>query len=152
MRILKYILITIVSIIALALILAIFAPKEFDSRQEIVINRSKTEVFDYLKYVKNQDNYGVWQLSDPHMDKQYEGTDGTVGFKYSWNSEVVGKGSQTIKLIDEGNRIETVLDFGFGEPAISFFTTEEPALGQTKVTWGIKGKTPYPFNLMNLFY
>jgi hypothetical protein len=30
--------------------------------------------------------------------------------------------------------------------------TEEVSSNQTKVIWGISGRTPYPWNLVSLFY
>lgn len=152
MKILKKIGIAVVILIALLLIVALFVPKEFKSEREIVINKPKQEVFDYIKYLKNQDNYGVWQLSDPNMKKSYEGTDGTVGFKYTWDSEKLGKGSQTITNIIDSERIESDLDFGFGDVAHAHFAVKEANPDQTTVTWGISGKTPYPFNIMGLFF
>lgn len=152
MKILKWIGILILGVIVLGLIVAAFLPKEFTYERSIVINKPRAVVFDYIKFIKNQDNYGKWQLMDPDMQKAYEGTDGTVGFRYSWDSEEMGKGAQTITEIVEGDRIATSLDFGFGEPASSLMTTSEEGAGQTKVTWGINGKSPYPFNLMSLLY
>lgn len=152
MKVLKRILIGLLAIVALLLVIALFVPKDFKAGSEIVINRPKSEVFDYIKYVKNQDNYGKWQLMDPDMKKTYEGEDGTVGFVYKWDSEVLDKGSQKITKIIEGKRVETELNFGFGDPAQSYFTTEEISDSKTKVAWGISGKTPYPFNLMHLFF
>lgn len=152
MKILKWIGILLLGIIVLALIVAAFVPKEFTYERSIMINKPRAVVFDYVKYIKNQDNYGKWQLMDPGMKKAYEGTDGTVGFKYSWDSKELDKGSQTITKIVEGERIETSLDFGFGDPAHSYMITTDEGAGQTEVTWGISGKSPYPFNLMSLFY
>lgn len=152
MKILKKIVIALLAIIAIPLIVALFVSKDFKSEREIVINKPQNEVFDYIKYVRNQDNYGVWQLSDPEAKIVEEGTDGTVGYKYSWDGKKVGKGSQTITNIIENEKLETALDFGFGEPAKSYIITEGIAPGQTKVTWGISGKTPYPWNLMGLFF
>lgn len=152
MKILKYILFGLLGFIALIYIAALIAPKNFEISKDIVINLPKQEVFDYVKYVKNQDNYGVWQLSDPNLIAKGEGVDGTEGYKYSWESEKLGNGSQTILKIQEGERIETNLDFGFGDPPRSFMTTEEISEIQTKVTWGMSGKYSVPFNLMGLFY
>ncbi|RYD99238.1 MAG: polyketide cyclase [Sphingobacteriales bacterium] len=152
MKILKWAGILLLGIIALALIVAAFVPKTFTYERNIVISKPRAVVFDYIKYIKHQDNYGKWQLMDPGMKKMYEGTDGTVGFKYSWDSKELGKGSQTITKIVEGASIATSLDFGFGEPADSYMTTADEGAGQTKVTWGISGRSPYPFNLMSLFY
>ncbi|MBX3242811.1 MAG: SRPBCC family protein [Chitinophagaceae bacterium] len=152
MKILKRILIAVLALVALILIVALFVPRDFKSEREIVINKPKQEVFDYIKSIKNQDNFGVWQLSDPDLKKTYEGTDGTVGFKYTWDSEKLGKGSQKIVNVVEGERMDTELDFGFGEPATASFTTREISPTQTRVSWGLSGRSPYPFNLMGLFF
>lgn len=151
MKILKKILITLGALIALLLIIALFVPKDFTSKAEITINKPKQEVFEYIKYVKNQDNFGTWQLSDPGMKTTSEGTDGTVGFKYSWVSEKLGNGSQTITHIEEGKRMDSELDFGFGDPAKGFIVLKEISPDQTSVTWGVSGRSPYPWNLMGLF-
>ncbi len=151
MRILKLILFALLGIIALALIVAAFLPKDYKEEGSIVINKPKQEVFDYMRHIKNMDNYGVWNLSDPNMEKWYEGTDGTVGFKYSWNGKKAGKGTQTIKKIEDG-RVETELNFGFGEPATSHMIIEEIAATQTKVTWGISGHSGWPRNLMTCMF
>src|SRR5690554_6372374 len=99
METLKKIEIELLIRIAIPLIVALFVPNESTSEGQIVINKSKQEVFNYIKYVKNQDNFGVWQLTDPDMKTTSEGVDGTVGFKYSWDSEKLGKGAQIITNI-----------------------------------------------------
>ncbi|MEI2273317.1 SRPBCC family protein [Sphingobacterium sp. ML3W] len=151
MKIVKKILIVLVILIAIPLIVALFVPKDFDAKSEITIDKPKQEVFNYVKMLRNQDYFGVWQLSDPQMKKSEQGTDGQVGFKYSWDGEKVGKGSQTITRIVDGETIETSLDFGFGEPSKGYFKLKEISSNQTAVTWGITGKSPYPWNLMSLF-
>src|SRR5690606_12477189 len=131
----------------------IFVPKTFTAEGQVVINKPKQEVFNYIKYVKNQDNFGVWQLSDPEMIKTEEGTDGTVGFKYNWDSEKLGKGAQVITNIVENERMESdmfFLDFD-DKPSKAYISVEEQAPGQTLVKWGISGETPYPWNVMSLF-
>ncbi len=152
MKILKGVLIGILALVVIILIVAAILPKTFSSERQIVINKPRSEVFEYIKYVKNQDNYGVWQLSEPDLKKTYEGTDGTVGFKYSWDGKKLGKGSQTISNIVEGERMETKLDFGFGDPATSHLITKDAGAGQTTVIWGLSGKSPYPLNIMSLFF
>ncbi|MGJ1236263.1 MULTISPECIES: hypothetical protein [Sphingobacterium] len=73
MKILKKILIVLAIIIAIPLITAIFVSKDFSAQSEITINKPKQEVFNYVKMLKNQDNFGVWQLSDPQMKKTEQG-------------------------------------------------------------------------------
>lgn len=154
MKTLKKILIVLLVIIAIPLIVALFVPKQFANEGQVVINKPIHEVFDYIKYVKNQDNFGVWQLSDPEMNTTEEGEDGTVGFKYSWDSKKLGKGAQVITNIVENERMDSdmyFLEFD-DKPCKAYITVEEQAPGQTLVKWGISGNTPYPWNLMSLLH
>src|SRR5690606_14408281 len=116
MKIVKRILIVVVIIIAIPFVLAFFVPREFESEREIVGDKPLSEVFDYVQYVDNQENFGIWQLSEPEAKVEREGTDGTVGYRYSWDGDKVGKGSQTITNIIKNEKVETELDFGFGVP------------------------------------
>ncbi len=86
MNILIKILIGIGALIAVLLIVALFVKKEYTIEREITINKPKTEVFNYVKHLKNQDNYSKWVMQDPGMKKEFRGTDGTVGFVYAWDS------------------------------------------------------------------
>ncbi|MFL5731277.1 MAG: SRPBCC family protein [Cytophagaceae bacterium] len=155
MKILKYVLFGIGGIVALILITALFVKSDFEIVREVTINKPKAEVFNYIKLVKNQDNYSKWNKTDPGMKKEYKGTDGTVGFVYSWdsNNENVGKGEQEIKNITEGERID--MDLRFKKPmesqSTAYMTTEAVGENQTKTKWAFKGKIPYPFNIMCLF-
>ena len=74
---------------------------------------SEDEVFDYVKYLKNQDNFSKWASMDPDMQKTYRGTDVTVGFVSAWASDNpdVGVGEQEIKAITAGQRIDFELRF-----------------------------------------
>ncbi len=155
MKILKKILLVIVALIALILIIALFAPKEFKGSSEIVINKPQQEVYDYIKYLKNQDNFGTWNQMDPAMKKSYEGTDGTIGFTYSWDSDkfMVGKGKQVITNLEEGQKMESDLFFADSEnPAKSVISTTAQGDNQTLVKWSVVGESPYPWNIMNLFF
>ena len=60
MRFLKKILIVVGILIAIPLIVALFVKKDYSVEKEIVINKPKTEVFEYIKLLKNQDNYSKW--------------------------------------------------------------------------------------------
>lgn len=152
MKILKKIGVVLLIIITIPLIVALFVPKTFNSEREIVIDKPKQEVFNYIKFLKNQENFGVWYKMDSTMTKTYEGTDGTVGFIYKWKGDKMGEGKQTITNITEGEKVESDLDFGFGEPAQAYFSVKAQSTTQTLVKWGISGETPYPFNFMSLFF
>ena len=98
MKILSYILFLIVGIIALILLIALFVKKEFRLEKQVIIQKPKQEVFDYLKMIRNQEDYSVWVMRDLKIKIVYTGTDGTVGFICSWSSDdkYVGVGAQAI--------------------------------------------------------
>lgn len=155
MKVIKKIGLVLLAIIAIVLIVALFIKKEYVVSREVVINKPKQEVFNYVKFLKNQDKYSKWASMDVNMVKTYSGTDGTVGFVSAWDSNVkdVGKGEQTIKKITEGEKIDYLLHFikPFDDVADATMTTTEMATSQTKVTWAIYGKMQYPMNIMQLF-
>ena len=142
------------SIIALLLILALVAKKGYSVHREIVINKPRQEVFDYVKLIKNQDNYSKWVMTDPNMKKEFKGTDGTVGFIYGWNgNKQAGEGEQEIKNIVNGERVDVEIRFirpfaavGYGDMVLT------PVPGnQTHVRWGMSSSMKYPMNVMLLF-
>ena len=154
MKIVKKILLVVAILIAIPLIVALFVKKEYVVEREVTINKPKEQVFDYVKYLKNQDNYSKWVRMDPNMKKDFRGTDGTVGFVYAWDgNKDAGKGEQEIKNITEGERVDVEVRFEkpFEGIATAPIITEAVAENQTKVKWGMKGKSTYPMNFMNLF-
>ncbi|RMF58754.1 MAG: polyketide cyclase [Calditrichaeota bacterium] len=156
MKVIKIILGVIVAILVILLVVAFFLPTDYVVEREITIQAPKDTLFSYLKYVKNQDEFSVWSQMDPNMKKEYRGTDGTVGFVSAWDSdhEQVGKGEQEIINIKEGERIDFELRFfePFESKGYAYFITTALDSATTRVIWGFKGKSPYPFNLMLLLW
>jgi len=151
MKILKIIGFGILGVIVLALIVAAVADKDFKVSREVTIEAPHQEVFNYVKYLKNQDNFSKWSSMDPHMKKEYKGVDGTVGFISSWASDSsnVGVGEQEILAIDK-NRIDYALRFKepFESNDKAFMKFEPIGGSQTKVTWAFEGTMDFPMNLM----
>jgi hypothetical protein len=152
MKILKRIALAILGLIVLLLIIALFVKKDYAVVREITINKPTQEVFDYIKYLKNQDNYSVWAKMDPNMKKEYRGNDGAVGFVSAWDSNVknVGTGEQEITKITDGERLDVELRFmkPFKSTDYAYMITSNVSDNQTNVKWGFMGKMPYPMNLM----
>ncbi|WP_215226737.1 SRPBCC family protein [Echinicola shivajiensis] len=152
MKILKGILFSILGIIVLALISALFIQKEFSVEKTVVIERPVDEVFEYVKMLKNQDKFSVWMQMDPNMKKTYMGMDGTVGAVAAWDSQNsdVGKGEQEIIGIEENKRIDYELRFiePFEATDKAYMLTEKVSDNQTKVIWGFNSIADYPMNLV----
>jgi len=145
----------VLGIIALFFIVAFIAPKDYVVLRSVEINQPKEVVFNYIKLLKNQDEFATWMKKDPNTKKSYQGVDGTVGFVSRWESdhEEVGIGEQEIMKISEGERIDYELRFETPWEAVSpaWLSTESTSTQSTKVTWGFEGSMPIPMNMMLLF-
>jgi len=151
MSILVTVLLSIASIIALLLILALFMKKEHYVKREIIINAPTQKVFDFLRLLKNQDEFNQWATVGPDRVKEFKGTDGTVGFVYSWKGgRMAGEGEKEIMNIVEGKKVET--EIRFTKPmearASVIMETEPLPNNQTKVNFTNAGTLRYPLNIM----
>jgi polyketide cyclase/dehydrase/lipid transport protein len=150
MKILKRILIVIAIIIAIPLIVALFTRNDYAVERQVIINKPRQDVFNYIRLVRNQVNYSKWSKMDPAAKMDYKGIDGTVGFMASWDGKKAGKGEQEITSITEGERMDMGLHFikPMEGRANAYMATETVGPGQTKVKWGMNGKMSYPMNFM----
>ncbi len=145
----------ILGAIAFAVILlCIFAPTDFKLERDITINKPRNIVFAEIKFLKNHAKWNAWLKKDPSAKMEYKGTDGTVGFISSWESEnqELGIGEQEIITITEGERLEMQLRFKkpMEGKLASYITTESLGENQTKVTVGMYDKMPIPMNAIHL--
>lgn len=149
---LQILLIVIASIVAMIIVLGLIMPKSYSLSAATIINRPKEEVFNYVKLLRNQEKYSKWIMTDPDVKMDYRGTDGTVGFKAAWNSEVknVGVGEQEITAIRDGERYDVVIRFEKPFKGTSYAHTTAVAAGndKTTVTNTFDTTTPFPMNIM----
>jgi len=142
-------------IIAVFIVLVAFAPKKYNMSRNIVIQKPRPEVYQYLKLMKNQDHWSPWKKRDPDMKQTFTGEDGTIGFTTHWDSDhkQVGSGEQEILKLEENRKVESALRFlkPWKSESTGYFDLED-ADGGTKVTWGFYGTNKIPFNVMMLFY
>ncbi len=146
-------LVVVFVVVAVVIAAMMIAPTEFAVEREITINKPRAEVFDYVRHIKNQNEWGPWFKREPTMHQEFRGTDGEVGFVSSWKGEAEsGVGEQEIVRVVEGERIDTELRFSqpFESRSESYIVTSALGDSQTKVTWGMKGTMPRPFNVFGL--
>lgn len=155
MKAMKNILLIVLLVVLAVLLFAAFLPSEFEVERGVIVEKPIVEVFEYVKLLKNQDDFSVWAKIDPNMKKEFSGVDGTVGFTSSWKSEHpdVGVGEQEITGIDNEKRIDYQLRFiePFESTSSAYIVFDSIDSSKTKVRWGFEGKMPYPMNLMLLF-
>jgi uncharacterized membrane protein len=101
-------LIVTTAIVVSIIIVIMLIKKELNIERSIIINKPVKEVFEYLRFMRNMDNFSVWNMADPNMRKEFRGTDGEPGFIYSWDSSTmknVGAGEEEIIEIDKDKKI-----------------------------------------------
>jgi len=141
-------------LIAIFVVLALIAPREFKMERDVIINKPKDQVFAHILQLKNHDLWNAWLQKDPNAKRNFTGTDGTVGFISSWESENkdVGTGEQEITNILEGQRLDTVIRFKvpFEASFSSYFITDVVVEDQAKVTMGMHQKDmSIPFSVIS---
>jgi hypothetical protein len=154
MKILKKILIALLVLLLLLLLIAFFIPKTYIVSVSTTINKPKTEVFNYVKIIKNEAKYSFWILQDPNVVMTYKNQDSKVGFITMWNNPVDNnnEGEQEVAKIIEGERIEMDLRFKKPMPGNqkSAYIFKSISDNQTQVTAEFYGNSPYPMNLLSL--
>lgn len=144
----------VVGIVALVVLLALIAPKTYHVSRSVVIEKPRSEVFTYLRSLKNMDDWSPWAKKDPNMEKKITGTDGEVGAVSYWNgNKEVGEGEQEITKIVPEERIESELRFlkPFASTSDAYLQIDEVDASSSKVTWGFSGKNKFPMSIMMLF-
>lgn len=159
MNTLLIILAVIGSIIVFLLIVGLFSRKGYSISRSVTISRPVNEVFDFIKYLQNQDHFNKWVMMDPAMRKDFKGADGTEGFIYGWDgNKKAGAGEQQIMKIQDQSRIDMQIRFKrpFEAVADAYMETD-PAPGtngqngSTMLQWGFKSTLKYPANIFLLF-
>lgn len=155
MKFLLKLLFLILSLVAIVLIVGLFVDRKYSVSRSVEINRPRPEVFEYISYLENQQDYGVWHKKDPNIKIKTSGIDGMVGFISSWDSKVedVGAGEQEITKLVYDKRIETEIRFLRPMEITSQASLELSANSGNSCTvvWKMEGESPYPYNVLALF-
>ncbi len=155
MKILKYTGIGLLFVIVLILIVALFTPNKVVYEKSISIYAPLEIVWENVNSLDDLDSWSPWNALDPDIKMEMKGTDGTVGAKLRWESDVdeVGAGTQTITKIEPPYYFQTALKFydPYEREAISYIKLKEKSNNEVIATWGFKSEIPYPFNIMSLF-
>ena len=144
----------LLSLIFLILIISLFVKKDFRVERTVSVERDISDVYDYLRYLEHQKEFGVWFKIDPKMESKLSGIDGEENAALHWSSdnENVGVGTMELSSLEENHIISQKLMFK--EPMESEMTSSyelESTDGQTSVKWIVEGRSPWPFNFLLLF-
>lgn len=81
-----YFLFILGALIVLLLLIAFIEKNEYSILSEIVIDKEKDVIFNYIIHLKNQEQYNKQIVTDSNVKITYTCTDGTVGFTSAWES------------------------------------------------------------------
>lgn len=152
-KFLRRLVITVVSLILLYLIVALFSPSTYEVERSKEMNVSSEFIYEQFSKLENWDNWSPWAEKDSTMEVTIEGVDGTVGAKMKWTGDenISGSGSLEITELIPGEKMAYLLIMdGFMESEGSFIITESEK-GAT-LTWKDAGEIPFIFRPMMLFY
>ncbi len=153
MKILKWLLIVVLAIVALVLIIAAFVPKDRMFTSSIEIESSPRLIFAQVNRLQNWDNWSPFLEDDPEMTSVYSGPDFGEGNRQEWKSKKSGDGALEIIESINKNKVVFALDFGVGEVYQTWFTLERSP-DFVNVTWVSKmDNLSYPMGrlMMTLF-
>lgn len=138
------------------LVLARFLPRKMEIVVSTIINASKEKVWNYVKILDNQRFYSVRVMADPNVKLSQWWIDGTVWATQAResNDKNVGKGEQEITSIVEWTSYEVEIRFERPMKATNYAKTslEELDVNHTKVSTSFRWDSPWPMNLMALFF
>lgn len=145
MKILRILLILVGALVLIALILGIVGPKTYDVNRSAIVPGTPEQVWPYVSDLKKMALWSPWAEKDTAMTVEYTGTDGAVGSMSSWSgNKEVGKGSQTLAVLEPNSRMESTLVFV--EPMAgqsTAYTLLKDTTGGTYITWGMKGENGF---------
>ena len=140
------------------LVIGLFSRKSYTIERSVTILKPVNEVFEYIRFLKNQDHYNKWVMMDPAMKKDFSGVDGTTGFIYAWDgNNKAGAGEQEIKNIEHGKRVDMEVRFKRPFKGIAHASIETGSVidantyrDATELQWVFSSELKYPANIFLL--
>ena len=137
MKLLKRLLLSVVSLIVILLLVSYFLPQQQHVERSVEINSPAEKIYPHLANPKLFSEWSPWSNIDPNMKTTYTGAESGEGAGMTWKSDDpnVGTGSWVITKAVVNESLDVDMDFGGQGGATSFFRLA-PINGKTQVTWG----------------
>src|SRR5713101_409319 len=95
MKILKWILIVVLALLAVLVIGGYLLSPRFTVSRSITINAPADKVDSFVANPRGWKQWSVWNRRDPAMQIEYSGPESGTGAKWSWKSKSQGDGTMT---------------------------------------------------------
>ncbi|TWT38533.1 SRPBCC family protein [Blastopirellula retiformator] len=148
-------LIALLVLIAIPFFVALFTAREITVTRQIVIDRPKSEVFDYIKLLRNQERFSLWGTLPGEREVMITGEDGEQGAVIAWKSDDanIGAGEQEITGIKPTSRVDFLISYSkpYQMTDSAYMQTDDIYDDQTQVTSTYITTMNYPTNLFLVF-
>ena len=150
MKALKIILIILGVVVAIILVVPLFAPATAIVNSEIDIELTPEQVFSGVASFSNRDAWDPWLEMDSTAVATIQSEPGYVGSTYVWEGERLGTGKMEVDSVVENEFIQSWLWFGdMPEPSIIQWKFEATDSG-THVVWSYNEETTYPLGRLRM--
>jgi uncharacterized protein YndB with AHSA1/START domain len=126
----------------------------FSMSRSIVVEAAPKDVFPYVNDFDKWKHWNPFSKPDPDIKITLENPPKKKepvgkGAVYKWTSEKVGVGTMRIVETEANKRIKINLEFEepYKNTGVAEFTFQEEG-DKTRVTWSMKGQSPYMFKVM----
>jgi len=152
LKIVIYVLIALLALIAIVLGLAATKPDSFQVQRSASVQAPPEKVVGLIDDFHNWGSWSPWEKLDPAMKKTFSGAGSGKGSRYAWegNSKV---GAGRMEILDATpSKVTVKLDFlkPFETHNLAEFTLA-PQGQATQVTWAMRGPSPFVSKIMQVF-
>lgn len=138
MKVLKWIAIIIVTLVALFVIVGYLLPSTISVERSIVVNTETERVHRLVGELRAWDEWTPFKELDPTVEVTFGASTSGVGASQSWTDKS-GGGTLTFTEWDPETGIAFDISFAGSDPMTSYISYEA-AEGGTKVTWDMNGE------------
>ncbi|MCL6219196.1 SRPBCC family protein [Zunongwangia pacifica] len=145
----------IIAVITFVAFLHAWSKKDYDVSRTIVINRSKADIYGFVRQLKNQPKWLAKLEHSKPTKLKFKGIDGKEGAIVYWKGDkTIGEGTQKIIKVKPGHVLETklLLVKPVETVALVYFAAKEINAERTKVVFGVRGYLPFPYSVLCIFY
>ena len=141
MKILKFLLYTVVILLVVYLVMCMMGPKTMSMSKSQKMKASASTIYGIVADYNQWPEWSPWAKLDPKMTPTVTGEAGTVGHKMEWSSKDknVGSGSQTIKEVRADEYVKSELVFADWGSSFAEFKLAPAGPDSSNVTWTMDG-------------
>ena len=139
MKILKWLLGGILSLVIIILAVAMILPNEYAVTRTITINAPAEKIYPLVVDPKEWKKWSIWNQRDPAMAMTYSGSATGTGASWDWQSKSQGNGGMKFTSAVTNQKLDYEMHFeGMGKPSTGAMQFETLS-GGTKITWSMHG-------------